>query len=233
MISLNEIKDSFLHLLFPHICDGCGSDILGKESTLCTRCLEAMPETNFELHPDNPVEKKFWGRLSIQQATAQYYFTRESLMQHLMHQFKYKRNKELGNQLGRMMGESIKRSGRFVVDALVPLPLFPAREKRRGYNQATVLCEGMAESLQVPVLKDVVIRSQHTDTQTKKGRIERWQNMEGKFILAKPESISNKNLLLVDDVITTGATLEACGAELLKAEKVRLSIAALCYAAKS
>jgi len=232
MISLSEIKDSFLHLLFPHVCDGCGSDVLGKESTLCMRCIEAMPETNFELHPDNPVEKKFWGRLPVHQATAQFYFTRESLMQHLMHQFKYKRNKDLGNQLGRMMGESIKRSGRFVVDALVPLPLFPAKEKRRGYNQATVLCEGMAESLQVPVLKDVVIRSQHTDTQTKKGRIERWQNMEGKFVLAKPELISNKNLLLVDDVITTGATLEACGAELLKAENVKLSIAALCYASR-
>lgn len=233
MISLNEIRDSFLHLLFPHICDGCGSDILGKESLLCMRCMEAMPETNFELHPDNPVEKKFWGRLPIRQATAQYYFTRESLMQHLMHQFKYKRNKELGNQLGQMMGESIKRSGRFVVDALVPLPLFPAKEKRRGYNQATVLCEGMAESLQVPVLKEVVIRSQHTDTQTKKGRIERWQNMEGKFVLAKSEAIRDKSVLLVDDVITTGATLEACGVELLKAENVRLSIAALCYAAKS
>jgi ComF family protein len=233
MISLHEIKDSFLHLLFPHICDGCGSDMLGKESTLCMRCMEAMPETNFELHADNPVEKKFWGRLPLLQATAQYYFTRESLMQHLMHQFKYKRNRELGFQLGKMMGESVKRSGRFVVDALVPLPLFPAKEKRRGYNQATILCEGMAESLQVQVLKEVVIRSQHTDTQTKKGRIERWQNMEGKFILVKPEAISDKNVLLIDDVVTTGATLEACGAELLKAENVRLSIAALCYAAKS
>jgi len=232
MITLTELRDSFFHLLFPHVCSGCNSDILDKQSTLCIRCMEALPETNFELHPDNPVEKKFWGRLRIQQATAQYYFTRESLMQHLMHQFKYKRNRELGLQLGRMMGESIKKSGRFAVDALVPLPLFPAKEKSRGYNQATLLCEGMAESLHVPVLKEVVIRSHHTETQTKKRRIERWQNMEGKFILIKPEVICNKNLLLVDDVVTTGATLEACGAELLKAENVRLSIASLCYAAK-
>ncbi len=197
------------------------------------RCLEIMPETNFELYPDNPVEKKFWGRLPVAQATAQYYFTRESLMQRLMHQFKYKGNKELGIQLGKMMGDSIKRSGRFTIDALIPLPLFPAKEKRRGYNQATVLCEGMAESLLVPVLKDVVIRSHYTDTQTRKGRIERWQNMEGKFILSKPEVIRNMNLVLVDDVVTTGATLEACGAELLKGEQVTLHIAALCYAAKS
>jgi ComF family protein len=232
MISYSEIKDSFLHLLFPHICSGCGSDLLSKESLLCIRCLEAMPETNFELHAGNPVEKKFWGRLPLQTATAQYYFTRESLMQHLMHQFKYKRNKELGAQLGKMMGESLKRSGRFAPDAIIPLPLFAAKEKRRGFNQATILCEGIAESLGVPVLKDVVIRSHHTDTQTKKGRVERWQNMEGKFILNKPEAIKNKNVLLVDDVVTTGATLEACGSALLQAENVKLSIATLFYAAK-
>ena len=196
------------------------------------RCIEAMPETNFEMHANNPVEKKFWGRLTFTQATAQYYFTRESMMQKLMHQFKYKGNRELGTQLGKMMAERLINSKRFNIDALIPLPLFPAKEKKRGYNQATVLCEGMAESLRVPVLKDVIIRSQHTDTQTKKGRIERWQNMEGKFVLAKPEAISNKNVLLVDDVVTTGATLEACGAELLKAENVRLSIAALCYASR-
>jgi ComF family protein len=233
MISIREIKDSFIQLLFPHICSGCGSDILSKQSMLCMRCIDSMPETNFELHTGNPVEKKFWGRIHLEQATAQYYFTRESLIQQLMHQFKYKGNRELGAQLGEMMGKSLKSSNRFTIDALVPLPLFPAKEKRRGYNQATVLCEGMAESLQAPVLKDVIIRSQHTDTQTKKDRIERWQNMEGKFVLVKPEAIMNKNVLLVDDVVTTGATLEACGAELLKAENVKLSIATLCYAARS
>ena len=232
MISIKEIKDSFVHLLFPHVCSGCGSDILNKESMLCMRCIDTMPETNFEIHADNPVEKKFWGRLPFQQATAQYYFTRESLMQHLMHQFKYKKNKELGFQLGKLMGESLKNSGRFIVEALIPLPLFPAKEKRRGYNQAAVLCEGIAESLQVPVLKDVIIRPQHTDTQTKKGRIERWQNMEGKFVLTNPGAIANKRILLVDDVVTTGATLEACGLELLDGENVKLSIAALCYAAR-
>lgn len=230
MIRIKEIKDSFLQLLFPHVCSGCGSDMLSKESVLCMRCIDAMPETNFEFHAGNPVEKKFWGQLQLEQATSQYYFTRESLMQHLMHQFKYRGNKELALQLGKMMGESLKKSNRFPVDALIPLPLFPAKEKRRGYNQATVLCEGIAESLQVPVLKDAVVRSQHTDTQTRKGRIERWQNMEGKFVLAKPGMVENKKLLLVDDVVTTGATLEACGSVLLAGTNVKLSIATLCSA---
>jgi len=232
MIQLKEIKDSCLHLLFPHLCAGCGSDILNEESVMCMRCIEAMPETNFENHPNNPVEKIFWGRIPFMSATAQFYFTKESLMQQLMHQFKYKRNKELGLQLGRIMGEQIKKSGRFEADALIPLPLFPAKEKRRGYNQATLLCEGMAETMNIPVLDKVISRPQHTETQTKKGRIERWKNMEGKFILSNPEAVCNKHVMLVDDVITTGATLEACGNELLKAEGVQLSVATLCVASR-
>ena len=232
MIAWKEIKDSFLQLLFPHVCCGCGSDLLKEESLLCMRCMDELPETDFELHPANPVEKGFWGRLPLVAATAQFYFTKESLVQHLMHQFKYRGNKELGLQLGRIMGRQIRVSGRFPVDALVPLPLFPAREKRRGYNQATVLCAGIAETLQIPVLDKVISRPEHTETQTRKGRIERWKNMEGKFVLDNKELIRNRHLLLVDDVVTTGATLEACGNELLKGENVKLSVATLCVAAR-
>jgi ComF family protein len=232
MLKLKEITDSFLHLLFPHICSGCGSDILSEESELCMRCIDAMPETNFEKYTNNPVEKMFWGRLNLENATAQFYFTKESMMQQLMHQFKYKSNKELGLQFGLIMGEQLLKSGRFGADALIPLPLFPDKERRRGYNQAKVLCDGMAEVMHIPVLNNVVSRPQHTETQTKKGRIERWKNMEGKFIVSNPDAISNKHVLLVDDVITTGATLEACGNELLKAGNVKLSLASLCVASR-
>ena len=232
MIRLKEIADSFLHLLFPHVCIGCGSDILNEKTVLCMRCIDVMPETNFELHPNNPVEKIFRGRLPLVAGTGQFYFTKESLMQHLIHQFKYKGNKELGLQLGKIMGEQLQKSGRFDVDAVVPLPLFPAKEKRRSYNQATILCDGMAESMKIPILNQVISRPQHTETQTKKGRIERWKNMEGKFVLKNPDAIRNKHLLLVDDIITTGATLEACGNELLQVENVRLSVATLCVASR-
>lgn len=196
------------------------------------RCMAILPETGFESHPGNPVEKIFLGRLPLAAASAQFYFTKESLVQHLMHQFKYKGNRDLGLQLGRMMGEQLLDSGRFGADALVPLPLFPAREKRRGFNQATILCEGIAGVMRVPVLDKLVLRPQHTETQTRKGRIERWKNMEGKFVLKDPGSIRNKHLLLVDDVVTTGATLEACGNELLQGENVKLSIACLCIASR-
>jgi len=229
---LKDIKDSLLQIVFPHVCSGCGSDLLSLESSLCLRCIDALPETDFEKYPDNPVEKFFWGRLKLESGSSSFYFNKESLVQHLMHQFKYKNNKELGLQLGRMMGHQLKRSNRFDVNALIPLPLFPGKEKKRGYNQAQLLCDGIAESLKVPVWNDVIIRPEHTETQTKKGRIERWRNMEGKFFLVKPEKISGKHLLLVDDVVTTGATLEACGTELLKADNSRLSIATLCFASR-
>lgn len=232
MVSVKEINEAISHWLFPHVCAGCGSDVLNRHSQLCMRCIDALPETNFESCDGNPVEKRFWGRLPVIRASAQYYFTSESLIQRLMHQFKYRRNKELGIQLGKMMGQSMLRSGRFSIDALVPLPLFPSKEKKRGYNQATILCRGIAESLAVPVLNDVIIRSHHTETQTKKGRVQRWQNMEGKFVLAQPGIIKNKHLLLIDDVITTGATLEACGTALLQAENVKLSMATLCSATR-
>src|SRR5690349_12923363 len=174
MIGYKELKNSILHILFPHVCDGCGSDIINEDSSLCMKCIAGLPETNFHLHANNPVEKIFWGRLPVTCATAQYYFTKESLMQHLMHQLKYRGNKELGKQLGRLMGYDLQKTPRFGnVDYLVPLPLFAAKERRRGYNQATVLCEGIAEVMNAEIAKDVIVRTQHTDTQTKKGRIER------------------------------------------------------------
>jgi len=233
MLRLKEIKESLLHVVFPHVCDGCGSDLLNIESRLCIRCLASLPETNFEIHPNNPVEKDFWGRLNIIDGSAHLYFTKESLVQHLMHQLKYRGNKDLGVQLGRIMGNALKSSTRFnSIDALIPLPLFPSKEKKRGYNQAKVLCDGIAEILNLPVLSNVIIRPQYTETQTKKGRIERWKNIEGKFKLIDPAAIQNKHLLLIDDVVTTGATLEACGNELLSANNIKLSVATLCIASR-
>jgi ComF family protein len=225
---LSLIKESLLHLAFPHLCKGCGSDIIDLGNEICFRCLSALPETNFHLHPDNPMEKMFWGRLPIHGAAALYYFTKESLMQQLVHQLKYRNQRELGIYMGKIVGHAL--SERFNhIDLLVPLPLFPAKERKRGYNQSQLLCEGISKVLQKPVLDKVVIRTTHTESQTKKNRVERWQNMEGKFELKDSSVISGKHVLLVDDVVTTGATLEACARELLKAGNVQLSIATLCF----
>lgn len=228
---MHAIKEALLHLAFPHVCEGCGTDTLPSDHYLCVHCLDALPKTYYPRHDDNPVEQLFWGRLPVAQAAAHYYFTRESTMQHLVHQFKYHGHQELGRYLGRLMGYELLAAGRFAdIDALVPLPLHPAKEGQRGFNQATVLCEGIADVMGKPLLKQVVIRPEFTETQTHKSRVERWQNMQGKFQLADTHAAEGRHILLVDDVVTTGATLEACGSVLLQVPGLRLSIATLCTA---
>ncbi len=200
---------------------------------LCIKCINQLPVTNFHLHAENQVEKIFRGRLPVIQASSYCYFSKNSLIQRLLHQLKYKDNKELGQFAGRMMGVTLRQSDLYDnIDALVPLPLFASREKKRGYNQAALLCEGIAAATGIPVLKNVVCRISSTETQTHKNRIERWQNMEGRFEITNAEAIKNKHLLLVDDVITTGATLEACGHALLRGENTSVSIFTLAYAVK-
>jgi ComF family protein len=227
---VKTVLNDFSHLFFPHICAGCGTDTISLESPLCIKCIDQLPLTNFHLYANNPVEKHFWGRIPVTNAAALCHFTTGSLVQHLLHQIKYKGNKEAGYFLGRMMGNTLKASNRFDdIDALIPLPLFAARQKKRGYNQSAILCDGMAEIMNVPVVKHAVIRLSATETQTRKNRIDRWKNMEGKFELVKQDALTGKHVLLVDDVITTGATLEACGQELFKTDGLRLSIATLAY----
>jgi ComF family protein len=221
---------SFSHLFFPHTCAGCGSDLVSEGQLLCLQCLDQLPVTQFGEYANNPVEKIFHGRVSLINAMSLLYFTKGSVLQHLLHQFKYNRKKEIGLYFGRMMGKTFSNSDHFNhVEALIPLPLFSSKEKIRGYNQATVLCEGITQVMRIPVLKNSVIRIAATETQTHKTRIERWQNVEGKFELKDAAALQNKHVLLVDDVVTTGATLEACASELLRAESVKVSIATLAY----
>lgn len=228
--AVNNIAKSLGRLFFPQLCAGCGSDIIDNEQTICLHCNDQLPITNFHLHANNPVEKIFWGRIPVTAAASYLYFTKDSLLQQLLHQFKYKGNKEIGYFLGRQMGNAFNQSNRFCyADALIALPLFPSKERKRGYNQAAILCEGFSAATGIPFLPHAVARSVHTDTQTHKNRIERWQNMEGKFVLKDEAAIREKRIILIDDVVTTGATLEACGHELLKAPGVQLNIAALAY----
>lgn len=228
-----ELLHDFTHLFFPHICVGCGTDVLGTHSVLCIRCVNQLPLTNFHLHAENQVEKIFRGRLPVTQAMSFCYFSKDSLIQRILHQLKYKSNKEVGYLAGRMMGITLRQSELYdSVDVLVPLPLFASREKKRGYNQAAILCDGISAATGIPVLKNVITRNTSTETQTHKNRIERWLNMEGRFELRDPDAVRDKHVLLVDDVLTTGATLEACGHELLEGENTQVSIATLAYTVK-
>ena len=227
---LKSYLNDFSHLLYPHNCEGCGTDVLNDDAILCTKCLFDLPETNFTNTKNNPVEKIFYGRLNIIAATAAYYFTKNSLLQHLMIQLKYRNNKDIGFFLGKQLGYQLQESERFNdVDVLVPLPLNPKKEKKRGYNQAMIICEGIASVWQKPVLKNALIRTQFTETQTQQDRIHRWQNMQHVFAVADKNSLQDKHVLLVDDVITTGATLEACGNTIVNIPNTQLSIATLAW----
>jgi ComF family protein len=231
---MKTVFQSLLHLFFPHNCAGCGSDILGHDQLLCLQCIDRLPHTGFHRYAGNPVEKIFWGRLPISCATSLLYFTKSSVLQRLVHQFKYNGKSEIGQYIGRRMGEELREASRFdSVEALVPLPLYAARERKRGYNQSGVLCDAMAEIMQLPVLKNVITRKSATETQTRKSRAARWENISGRFELLQPEAVHGKHVLLVDDVITTGATLEACGQELISTGNTKLSIFTMAYSSRS
>jgi ComF family protein len=233
MQSLNTFFTDTLHLFYPTVCNGCGSDLLQKNDLLCLKCLHNLPNTNFAQHANNPIEKIFWGRIPLVAAHTEFYFAKESLIQQLIHQLKYKGNQDIGIYLGSLMGRSLLDSNRFkMIDYLIPLPLFMDKERKRGYNQAAVICKGLSDIMNIPVLSGIVTRSRFTETQTKKHRTERWENVAGSFIITEKEKLIGKNVLLIDDVITTGATLEACGLAMLQAADVKLSIATLSIATK-
>ncbi len=229
----STILSPLVHFFYPHNCLGCGSDIIEKENFLCLDCINDLPHTGFALHSNNPVEKNFWGRIPITAGMSEFYFSKDSIIQNLIHEFKYRGNKKVGLYLGNMIGLSLLKSNRFSnIDALVPLPLFSQKEFKRGFNQSSILCAGISEIMNIPLVTNNVTRIVHTETQTKKGRIERWENVEKSFSVLAPAALKGKHILLVDDVITTGATIEACGSEILKVDGVRLSIASFAIATK-
>lgn len=230
MLKLSTLWQSAVHLIYPHNCTGCGTDVLDTDQQLCLGCIRQLPATHFFDQPHNPVEQIFYGRLPVRHAAAGYFFTKQSLLQHLIVQLKYRGNRAIGEYFGIMLGHALQQAQRFAsVDVLVPLPLNPKRESRRGYNQATSLCRGIASVWPKPIIDNNAVRKIYTETQTHKGRINRWQNMDGVFAVKDPASLQGKHILLVDDVVTTGATLEACGTALLAIPGTTLSIATLAY----
>ncbi len=233
MSFLQSLVEEATHLIYPHHCNGCGSDLLSKEQLLCVHCLRDLPYTHFANFENNLIENIFYGRLDVKAAHSEYYFSKGQLVQQLIHQLKYKGNREIGHFLGEIMGDTLLKSNRFShVDAIIPLPMFADKEFKRGYNQATVLSNGISKTMNVPVLNGIIIRSRLTETQTRKHRAERWQNVDGSFSVCNIEALSGRNILLVDDVITTGASLEACGKLILQAPGTTLSIATLAHASK-
>ena len=230
---LKTLVNDTIHLFYPHVCLGCGSDLLQEDNLICLRCITELPHTNYAQHASNPIEQIFWGRVPLAAAHSEFYFAKESIVQTLIHQLKYNGNQEVGIYLGALMAKSLLNSNRFKnIDYLVPVPLYPDKERKRGYNQAAVICKGMSGVLNVPVLIGNVNRKRLTETQTKKHRTERWENVADSFTIKDKEIMIGKSVLLVDDVITTGATLEACCQSMLEVDQVKLSLATLSSATR-
>lgn len=227
---LTDLADDFLSLLFPRVCYGCGNHLVRNEKVICTECQVLIPRTDYHLIPGNPVEQLFWGRCFIDKATAYSFYNRGSRIRKLIHALKYNGMQEIGSALGEILGSSLRASD-FLngIDLIVPVPLHPSKERKRGFNQALVISEGIASVTGLQICCDALVRDVKTQTQTRRSRYERWTNVEGIFLATKPGMLENKNILIIDDVITTGSTIESCVNELNRIDGVKVSVAALAF----
>ena len=203
--------EALVHVFYPSLCYGCNNELIQGDQYICLQCQTEMGRTYFESIRDNPVEKLFWGRADIQCAASTFYYIDKTPLQQIVHHIKYRQEKELGIHMGEIMG--IHGSGLFTeckTDLCIPMPLHPKKEYKRGYNQATLLCEGIFKQTGIPYNEKALVRNENTRTQTKKSRIERWKNVASVFDVIEPLVINDKHVVVVDDVITTGASTEAC-----------------------
>ncbi len=221
----------FISLIFPRICAGCGNSLWKHEEGLCHFCEFHLPKTNFHFDLENPVTRLFLGRANIHTGAAFLYFNKGSKVQQMVHQLKYKGRKDIGVYLGDLYGQSLKYAPHFnSADAIIPVPLHKKKYMQRGYNQSEQIAIGMAGAMNIPVHRHLLVRTKATETQTRKSRFSRYQNVKEIFTVSSPEVWKGKYLVLVDDVITTGATLESCIQALSAIPDVRISIACIATA---
>lgn len=215
-------------LFFPKYCSSCNRNLMHFEKAVCMHCLTHLPRLQLHDERDNAVEKLFWGRIDVEAATAFLSMPRNGISHRLIHRLKYHGDQEVGERLGALFAHELLESERMKgIDVIVPVPLHPKKMHVRGYNQCDCIARGMAETLGAEISLNNLTRTHFSATQTRRGRISRWSNVKDIFWVREPEKFENKRILLVDDVITTGATIEACATALLKINGVQLSVGAL------
>ncbi len=221
----NYLKD-FLHLIYPEVCIGCGNDTVASGHLLCAACYHQLPATNFFEQHDNPILEKFFGRARISHAGSAYFYDKKSAIQRLMHEVKYKQNLECGTYIGNLLANELERAAwAKEIDLIIPIPLSKQRKFKRGYNQSVVIATPFAERLGIEVNDEAVIRTVHTESQTHKNREERWNSMQNIFKIIDAEALKDKHILVVDDVLTTGATMEVLCNVLLNETNAKVSVA--------
>lgn len=227
---LRLAPEAFLSLFFPPVCVVCGSLLVRQESIICLECLTELPRTKYHELEDNPVEKLFWGRVNVEHAAAFFRYVKGSAYHSILHQLKYQGKKEIGIWMGEAYGYELLDSPFQQADVIIPVPLHPSKQKRRGYNQSEMIALGISKILKIPMDTSLIIRKVDSDTQTKKNRLERWENVSEIFELTNPGLLKDKHIVLVDDVITTGATLEGIILSIEKQVSCRVSILCLAVA---
>ena len=222
---------SLLHLFFPPTCSGCKTILIANENVICTSCRHEMPLTQHHLNPENDAYKKFYGRIPVEHVSALVYFHKKGIVQELIHSLKYRGQEAIGTVLGEWYAEELKNIPVLsTVDTIIPVPLHLKKLRERGYNQVTEFGNALAKSLQIPVNTSILFRQVYSKTQSQKNRLGRTEGIDSIFDVSFDEKDHNKHFLLIDDVITTGATLEVCAKALLKIPGTKISIVCMAMA---
>ena len=219
---------NIINLFFPKVCLSCNHVLLDNEIYVCTNCRHDLPVTNYHLDDSDQVKKVFYGRVKLENATALLRFQKKGIVQQLMHNLKYKGHQEIGTFLGAWLGDELKNIDDYKdIDLVIPVPLHKRKLRKRGYNQVILFSEEIANSMNIENLASVLVKVSDTASQVNKSRLARWNSNNETFAIQNLNLIDNKHVLLVDDIITTGATIEACANQLLKAKNVKISVATM------
>ena len=229
---LNDLLSGLRALFYPQCCCVCEKKLIEGENYICLDCLLKMPETNYCSQPENAASNRLSGKIPYEKVVSFLYYNKGGWAQNVIANIKYKENPDLGRYMGVIMANEMRLSSFFEgVDWLVPIPLHPKKQKKRGFNQTEKIAEGVSKITGIPVSVDLVVRKIDTRTQTKKGRYDRWLNTSGIFESQKNEKYANQHFLIIDDVLTTGATIEACVTAIMQSyEDAQISVLTLAFA---
>ena len=226
----DEIQKNLFNVVFPTFCNGCSKLLLKNENVICTKCIHNLPFTHHHTIKETEIDKAFYGLLPFEFGASILYFTKKGVSQNLIHNLKYRNRQEIGTYLGNLYSPELMKLEIFKdIDFIIPVPLHKKRFHERGYNQVTTFCKAIEKNLTIPMLDDVLVKTEHIKSQTDKSKEARVENNKNVFSIENQDIIAGKHILIVDDVFTTGATIEACAKEILKIKNTKISILTIAY----